>query len=250
MKSAVVLFHQGWTDILNCLPLVKHYCSNYEKVILYVRKDSEYFLDLFNRQIENLHIEFVDKNLLNQNSFINKIKELHKTSHFLFHGEQDRLREDEYRSTFFSDPSRHFALRFYDCYGLNRSHLNSNFCFTREEDLEDEIYKNFTQQYGKDYILTHSTREREINLKTNLPVVDLGGMNINPFVYLKVLEGAKEIHVVDSFWAIFCFLIEEGQSLFCVKERPIYLYCLNRPGGLLPNDKVVSKYKNWRIVCN
>jgi len=250
MKSAIVLFHQGWTDILNCLPLVRHYCSNYDKVVLYVREDSAYFLGFFGKEIKNLQIEYVNKNLLNQNGFLNQIKRIHRDSDFLFHGEQDRFREDEYRSTFFNNQSKHFALRFYECYGLDRSCVNSNFYFTRQYHLENQIYNDFVEQYGKEYNITHSTKERPISLNTSIPTINLGILTANPFVYLKVLEEAVEIHVVDSFWATFCFLNEESESLFFKKQKPIYLYCLNRSGGLLPNDQVVSKYKNWRVICN
>ena len=250
MKTAVILFHQGWTDILNCLPLVKHYCSSYDKVILYVRKDSVYFLDFFDQQIKKLQIEYVDKSLLNEYNFLNQIKKIHENSDFLFHGEQDRFRDDEYRSIFYKDPTKHFALRFYECYGLDRNYVNSNFSFVRQEHLENKIYNEFVEHHGKEYIITHSTKEMPIKLNTSIPVIDLSVLTVNPFIYLKVLEGATEIHVVDSFWAIFCFLNEESDSLFFKKEKPIYLYYLNRHGGLLPNDQVVSKYKNWRVICN
>ena len=34
-KKGFIYFHQGWTDIINCLALINYYCERYNKIYLY-----------------------------------------------------------------------------------------------------------------------------------------------------------------------------------------------------------------------
>lgn len=250
MKNAILLFHQGWTDILNCMPLINHYSRHYKKIFLYIREDSTELVDFFCKQIINVEIFYVQKNLINKHFFINSLQEKHFDSDLLIHGEFDRFRIDKFKNAFSRNSNDHFAVRFYKNYNLNRNLLNSRLSFARDQALENKVYDEFTKEHGFDYVLKHSSKEKEITISSPFKTVELGGLTTNPFHYLKVLEEAKEIHVIDSMWAILCFLMEEKEKMFLKNDKKIVLYYLNRPGGLLPNDNVVSNYHNWRVECN
>lgn len=250
MRGGILLFHQGWTDIINCLPLISYYCTKYEKLFLYIRDDSRELVSFFCDQIENAEVLFVQKNLLNNNKFINSLTKKHSGCDLLIHGESDYLRNDQYRFAFASNNKKHFATRFYNNYDLDRNFLNSKIHFERDREAEERVYENFISTHGQEYVLKHSTEERVITINHPLKIVELGGLTTNPFYYLKVLENSAEIHVIDSFWATFCFLMEEKEKMFSKNNKKITLYYLNRPGGLLPNDNIVSKYHNWSVNCN
>ena len=66
MKS-LLYFHQGWTDIVNCLPLI-HYYSYYKpnlKVI--VRSDARELIEYTCNTLKNVNFIYVDKLILDRN---------------------------------------------------------------------------------------------------------------------------------------------------------------------------------------
>ena len=73
MKSAVLLFHQGWTDIINCFPLINHYSTQYEKVFLYIREDSVELVNFFCNQINNVDVFYVPKSSIDKYFFVNSL---------------------------------------------------------------------------------------------------------------------------------------------------------------------------------
>jgi hypothetical protein len=81
--------------------------------------------------------------------------------------------------------------------------------------------------------------------------VNLNGITNNIFSFIKVLENAKELHLIDSIWASFCYLLDAKYNL--LKGKTIYLYpFLDRSGGCVAtrNDKVLEPLHldNWIII--
>jgi hypothetical protein len=97
---------------------------------------------------------------------------------------------------------------------------------------------------------------RNIKRKTNINYINLHGKATDCFLYIKILEYAKEIHVVDSFWAQFCYLLDAKYALF--KNKPVYVYpfvTTERWGGLFKDIAYKEEFKlepvdlpNWKIV--
>ena len=46
-KEGILFFHQGWTDIINCLALIKYYCNLFNKLYLIIRKDSNKIINFY-----------------------------------------------------------------------------------------------------------------------------------------------------------------------------------------------------------
>jgi hypothetical protein len=243
-KNGLIYFHQGWTDIINCLPLVNYYSLKYDKIYLFIRKDSEELIDFFCKQLSNIEIIYIEKKDFEYRQIIDIFQEYNLSGEHLIHGQADNYRQDEYSNSFFTRyQEEHFADRFYKCYNLDRDKIIQHFDIVRDGEAEEEIYRNFVLNNGKDYKLCHKTNEKILE-NTN-DCINLDAITNNFFLYIKVLENAKELHLVDSSWASFCYLLDKRFNLFREKNILIYLYPFNRHGGLMPSKDKFVEYKNW-----
>lgn len=64
-KEGILYFHQGWTDIINCLALINYYGSLYDKIYLIMRADakpivSDIFFDTIQVLENALEIHLLD----------------------------------------------------------------------------------------------------------------------------------------------------------------------------------------------
>jgi hypothetical protein len=254
MKGCIY-FHQGWTDIINCLPLINYYANSYDELALVIREDSKPIVDYYTRYFSkpNLNVIYVPKNILDTSMF--RIPEEYK---LLYHGYHDRWREDVYKNRFMSE-KMYFAKGFYEYYDIPFSTKVECFKLERDHVLEESKYQDFIDKYGEEYILFHDDQntpggDTGINLndilKDSPNAINLNGITDNVFSYIKILENAKEIHLVDSIWAATCYLIDGKYKLFSNKN--IYLYAFKtRGGGLMEKyeDKEIFPIhpENWII---
>ena len=64
IKNGILYFHQGWTDIINCLALINYYCKLYDKNYLIIREDAKQMIDFYTKDLKNLEIYYIVKNIL------------------------------------------------------------------------------------------------------------------------------------------------------------------------------------------
>ena len=246
-------FHQGWTDIINSLPLISYYSKIYNELVLVIREDSKSIVDYYINGVKNVNVIYVPKNILDTRMF-----SMPNDYDILFHGYHDRLRKDKYKDKFTTE-TMYFAKGFYEYYDI--PFIKKVECFTLNRDiiLEDSKYQDFISKNSKDYILFHDDQNTPggstginlndvLNDKTN--AINLNGITNNVFDFLKVLENSSEIHLVDSIWAATCYLIDAKYGIF--KDKNIYLYAFKtRGGGLMEKyeDKEIFPIhpKNWII---
>ena len=102
-KNGILYFHQGWTDIINCLALINYYCNLYDKIYLIMRKDSKKLVNFYVK-IKNIKIFYEEKINIDNNGIpfvINKYKKLNlENNDFLAIGGHDHLRNDKYKKKF------------------------------------------------------------------------------------------------------------------------------------------------------
>jgi hypothetical protein len=243
-KSGLIYFHQGWTDIINCLPLINYYCKIYNKIFLFIREDSSELLDFFCKQFNNIEILYIRKQVFEERQIVDIFNQFNLDGDFLIHGYSDHFRKDEHNNAFNTKfQNSHFADRFYECYNLDRKNLMKDFFVQRDFAAEEGEYSNFIKKYGENYILCHKTNELE--MKNSDDFINLNSITNNFFLYIKILENAKEIHLVDSSWASFCFLLENKYNLFNKNNILIYLYPFAREGGLMPSENKFVEFNNW-----
>lgn len=236
MNRGIFYTHQGWTDLVACLPLISYYSKIYKELFVLSRDDARSFMDYYTRQHTNVINIYKQKELLDRYEF-----SLEPGLDILFHGGHDVLRSDEFRNRFNMNHSNHFGRKFYECYDIDFEKKVEEFSILRDESIEDAVLKNFTDKYGNDFILYHEN-SNTIGGNTGITLSDfsngskrwvhLQSITNNFFDHLKVLELAEELHLVDSVWATVCYLLDTKYGLF--KDKKIYLYPFkNRDGGLL-----------------
>jgi hypothetical protein len=243
-KEGVLYFHQGWTDIINCLSLINYYTSYYNKIYLVVRTDSNKIINFYTKIITNLEIIYIDKNILDNINIVEYLNNNNLSScDYLFHGFHDNNRKDLYFNSFSTKIDIFnicFVKAFYEFYNINYMLRINFFNFERNHELENKIYEEFINLYGNEYILNHEINEVITN---NIQSINLNGMSEIFFDYIKVLENAKEIHLLDSIWGAFIYLLDCRYKLF--ENKKIYLYAKRGYTSIFIEP---LKLNNWIFV--
>lgn len=95
MRKAIILHHQGWTDIINCIGLVRYSCQKmgYESCILLIREGAYELAKYIFQDIKNLTIIPKKQNDIasSSRSYLQSLKDTMKEYHRLFFGQIDRL---------------------------------------------------------------------------------------------------------------------------------------------------------------
>lgn len=223
MNKGILYFHQGWTDIINCLSLINYYSTLYDKLYLIIRTDSQKIINFYTRNINNIEVLYIDKNILDNSNIIEYLNNNNLSNFdYLFHGFHDKNRKDLYINSF---PSKIntcnicFVKAFYEFYDINYISRINFFNFERNYELEDTIYQEFINKYGFEYIVHHEIHEYNTE---NIPYINLNGISEIFFDYIKVLENSKEMHLLDSVWGAFIYLLDCKYKLF--ENKKIYLY--------------------------
>lgn len=247
MNEGTILFHQGWTDIINCLPLVNYFSKKKEKINLIIRKDSKPIVDFYVSPLNNVQVHYIDK--FDLDNKLHEIVPSFKETELLFFGIHDAYRINDYVNLFLnSKPNTFFVEKFYTVYEIDYMNRITSFELSRNFEIEDKIYKNFIEKNGTDYLVYHEDLERNIILdKTNfdekIEWVNLDKLSYIFFDYIKVLENAKEIHLLDSVWAAIIYLLDAKYGLF--KNIPIKVNCLREYKQMFTEP---IKLDNWEII--
>jgi hypothetical protein len=247
MKTGTMMFHQGWTDIINCLPLVNFFSKSFEKINLIIRDDSKPIIDYYLSQFSNVEGCYYNKFELDNR--LGEIAQKYNETEILFFGVHDAFRKTEYVNLFLnSKPNDFFVKKFYTVYDIDYSNRITSFELKRDTQLEEKLYNNFISTHGSDYVLYHEDVERDIvldktNFNSNYKWVDLDKTTYTFFDYIKILENSKEIHLIDSVWAAIIYLLDSKYGLF--KHIPIRVNCLR---GYKPMFLEPIKLDNWEVI--
>lgn len=272
MKKGIIYSHQAWTDTINLLSLPCYYSKLYDKVKVTVIDKMVQNVEFITKNFENveiLEITETDHDLEKQGkkSLYDIWQENgvnHQEWELLIHGWSDwyRQKDDPYNGIY---PklwqTDHPIKGLYTHYGIDFIEKINSFVMVRDLEIENITYNQFIEKIGTDnYILYHSDPARNFgvpiqihNFNTSIKYVNLHGLAQNIFSSIKILEGAKEIHLVDSVWAAFCYLIDAKYKIF--ENIPVYIHPLiNRFGGLIhshqhPFQKLEPIHlPNWQII--
>ena len=242
-KNGILYFHQGWTDIINCLALINYYSKLYYKIYLIVREDAKQLVNFYVKDLKNIEILYEEKKKLDEDgilSVINKYKNLNlENNNFLGIGYNDNLRNDKYKNAFVKT-SGFFVNKFYTCYEIPYITRINDFTFNRDRILEECTYNKFIEKYGKEYILYHEVIE---NNDQNIPIINLNGISNIFFDMIKVLENAVEIHLLDSVWGALIYQLDCKYKLF--ENKKIILYAKRGYHKMFLSP---IKLDNWTII--
>jgi hypothetical protein len=122
-----------------------------------------------------------------------------------------------------------FAHAFYGYQKLDQNIRFNFFKLYNNKDTENNTYETFINKYGKDYILIHEDIDRNIlidrnkidknKIKKNIPIINLNNISIYFVDYTKIILNSSEIHLIDSSWSVFIYLLSHTMC----KNIPIYI---------------------------
>jgi hypothetical protein len=243
VKKAKMFFHQGWTDIINCLPLINYYSKDYDSLELIIRKDSKALVDFYLNQFDNVNPLYIEKSILDSDA--HPYLRGSETESLMFFGLHDSLRTDGNRDSFRTSGSGFFVEKFYTSYNIPYEERINSFDIVRDHNVEDEIYKKVIGNYDGEYIVVHEDLERGFSIGTDnkdIKIIKLNGVSDVFFDYIKVLENAKSIHLMDSVWAAICYLLDAKYAL--LKNIDVTVHCLRGYEEMFIKPK---KLPNWKM---
>jgi len=240
--KGILYYHQGWTDIINCLPLIDYYLEYYDEIYLFMREDSRKFVDFYISNKNNrIILIYINKNILDKMNtieyFKNNIDNNINNYNILYHGAHDIYRIDNYKNAF-NNTLLFFVESFYSLYNIPYINRINYFNLKRDCELENYKYDEFIKIYGQKYILQH-----EIDVTNIIPVINLNNISDTFFDYIKILENAEEIHLLDSVWGAIIYLLDTKYNLF--KNIKIYMYCKRGYNEMF--EKPI-KLENWIFI--
>jgi hypothetical protein len=200
MNVGQLFFHQGWTDIFNCLALVNYYMQSYDTLYVFIREDAYPLFHFYVKQFGSSVVALVDKKPEEES----ELPLLENVDH-LIHGDNDVYGKDAYKGRF-SQTSVDFVKSFYVCYDIPYSTRITHFDFERDLELEDATYRNFVEEYGEIYGLKHSVALPDGI--SEVPLIELNQRSEIFFDSIKICEHAKEMRLLDSSWACFLSLLD------------------------------------------
>lgn len=255
--NALLYFHQGWTDIMNCLPMINIYAAKYRIVYLLVRKDAWGLIQFYIRGMGNvfpIYAPHVDLNRLGI-SVVDIAH--HKITRFELMGQLDGLRplSDPQRGAYqrFVEQkaykradgtmSHPFERVFYEAYGMPYSDRVDKFTLYRDPLLEESVYNRVVKQ--KPYICVHSNPLLNLMIcpQNNLHRIELNQASNIFFDYIRILQHAEELHLIDSVWAGLCYLMDAKYGYF--HQKPVYVYCYRDFHRMFTEPVTLP---NWNII--
>jgi hypothetical protein len=260
-KDGLLIYHQGWTDIINCLALINYYSKRHKTLYVYMRNEAKQLVDFYIKTLNNVIILYdkigikgIYKHLLNKYPHLSLFKAIP-----LGIGYDDNIRTDKHKNKFATHNKnvKCFVKKFYVSYDIPYKTRITNFNIERDYELENKRYIKFIEKHGTNYVLCHKTiddynqlqkakvqiNNSDIKIDVQNVPVELGETSNIFFDMIKVLENAKEIHVLDSVWASIIYHLDGRYKL--LTNIPIYLYA-KRDYTAMFSEPV--RLNNWKFI--
>jgi hypothetical protein len=223
--SALLFFHQGWTDIINCLPLINWYAKEYPHVFVVIREDAWRLGSFYVRGLSNVTPLFIPKQKLDDNWIAPVDIPTRKINRYLLMGHFDVLRpeNDPHKGAYHRLNVRTdypFEKLFYEAYDIPYIERVNSFALYRDPECEELYYQKMVKR--EPYICVHSV-STPVEKPDECDTIELGESSTMFFDAIRVLQRAKSIHLHDSVWAAVCYMIDGKYGL--LQGIPVYVYC-------------------------
>lgn len=235
-KKIIILHHQGWGDLLICHGIIRYNCAIYQnkKFILVMRDDAKQLVDYMYSDLINcgkLMIDYIPKKYFDIHVLQRNIKNKYLNNEILAYGiHLEWLSNKKYTSIPRNFTS--FGHQFYEGYGITAIERINSFEIVRDKKLEEMKYMDVVNHIGKDYIVIHEDIDRDIKIDrqkivdNGFPLFDLDKKSDILFDMIKIIEHAKEIHLIESTYSIMIYLLQHRYHLF--NNIPIYIHFYTR----------------------
>jgi hypothetical protein len=246
MSSALLLFHQGWTDILNCLGMISHNSKKYDTLYVVYRNDAKPLAEFYSKSysnVKNLYLPFEICHMIPSLETYIGIFQLPQTIECIGIGQYSIFRNDKFKNTLFI--TEHFWLDFYRLFNMDPIIRLRNFEITRDNVLENIKYQKHVNKEWKNYRLYHDCDSAKIPRDYSMPLLELGKLTDNLFFdTIKILENAYEMYLIDSVWAMFTYLLDYKYGLFNTKNIKIKVFAKRGYNDMFLDPKL----PNWEII--
>ena len=244
MKSGLLLFHQGWTDLFNCLGMVSYNARLYEKLYVVYRADAEPLAEFYSKQysnVVNLYLPFEIVHMIPSLSSYIAIFDLPSDIECIGVGQYCVFRTDELKDRLYL--TEHFWLDFYRFFNMDPDCRLRDFEFRRDYALERVKYDKHVNHSWEKYRVYHDCEGARIERQHDMPFLELGQLTDNLFFdCIKILEAAHEMILIDSVWAILAYLIDCRYGVF--RHVKIKVYAKRNYSAMFSNPRL----PNWEIM--
>jgi len=243
-NNCYIVIHQGIGDLFNSIGIINYYEQKYNNIFILVLNDlnlnilKEIFFE--KKNIIPIIPEFINyEENADQNTCIrcmtygrplNYCRDNYSCKYINYSklngeiikiGSFDNCNKWEiYRKNQFS-----FAHSFYSYNNLDPYLRINNFKLFNDNSKANVIYNKFITNYGEKYILVHEDIDRNLTINKNkiinknLPIINLNKISEYFVDYLFVIKNAQEIHLIDSSWSVFIYLLSNAE----IQNIPIFL---------------------------
>lgn len=241
------MFHQGWTDILNCLGMISYNSRLYDTLYVVYRSDAKPLADFYSKSyknVKNLYLPFEICHMLPSLENYIGIFELPTDIECIGVGQYCVFRTDELKNRLYL--TEHFWLDFYRFFNMDPIIRLRDFEISRDYALEYSKYIKYVNPGWKQYRLYHDCEAAQIPRDSSLPYLELGKLTDNLFFdCIQILENAHEMYLIDSVWAILAYLLDCKYGLFSRKKNiKIKVFAKRNYAAMFLNPKL----DNWEIV--
>jgi hypothetical protein len=254
-KKCIILFHQGWTDIILCIGLVFYNLKYYDEIYLLIRDDSKDMINFIFRNNDNVKTIFIKNDLLNNSNvrknYIYNIASKYSISNdniLLYGGCLTHCgygKHNNYKSINCNEGSKDY---FYSTYNIDSIECINSFNISRDYTLENNKYEEIISKIGNNYVIVFNDIKRNLFINNNyivnkeLPTFNLCESSTICFDMIKVINESKEIHILSTFWSLIIYNLQKKYNLFM--NIPIYFH------NEVRNDYYSFLYENtnW-IIC-
>lgn len=244
-EKCYIIIHQGIGDLFNSIGIINFYQEKYKKtyILLLNELNLNILKSVFHNKVNVLPIipNFIQyEETIHPNTCVNCMTNGNKNScprnsnlkckYINFNkldGDIIKIGSfnnannwEKYRKNKFS-----FAHAFYKYNNLNENIRFKNFKIFNNKEEENNKYNDFIKKYGTNYILVHEDNDRNLKINKdkiknkNLPIINLNRISNNFVDYVKIIKNASEIHLIDSSWSVFIYLLSNKD----IKDIPIFL---------------------------
>jgi hypothetical protein len=237
MKSVLITPHQGLGDHLLCVAIYREYSRKYRRVFITVRRD--YYQELSSLLSDLHNITLI---LLPNNHLLRFTRLTQRAARFLKiqvvglggYGENFLESDMRFDHNFYHQAQLHFEYRW------------TSFSAPKNDEKEERLF-HFLNCADAPYIFLHEDPARGFTINQKLLPVGLKIIEpsanqriFNLIDYRKVIEGASEVHVIESSFAAY---IESLST-----TMPLFAHRYARPETFKDYRYEFTYKKPWRIL--
>ena len=261
--KCTIIGHNGFTDFFSQYALYKEKISKYDDIIIFVNEESKIPIvkSLFPEKHISVQIPIINNNYDGVNTCINchtygaphqcpRDGSICKYIDYSSYKEYDNIRLngfDNYGKWEVFKNDKSFLDCFYQYYNLDliESFMKHKFI------IDAEKCKQFydSQLINSDYVVVHDTENGDIHSSLNvndMRVICLNKLSTCITDTVHLLQGAKELHVIDSVYGFFILFLQIQYNLFDNKKIFLYSRRLEKDTPFFAIQRYIPA--DWKII--